>query len=91
MSDLTAGYPNLFGESSGGEEEGTGEEIEKYKQEAGRKSKLQWLQVIENLSEILKIPFFDVLDLEVEAFLNMISYSIWKNKEIEKKYKKTTK
>ena len=84
MSDLTSAYPNLFGESSKGED---GEEDEKYKQESSRKSKMQWLQVIENLSEILKIPFFDVLDLEVEAFLNMIAYSIWKNKEIEKKYK----
>ena len=87
MSDLTAGYPNLFGESTETGEGETSEETERYKQEAGRKSKLQWLQVIENLSEILNIPFFDVLDLEVEVFLNMISYSIWKNKEIEKKYK----
>lgn len=47
---------------------------------------LNWLTTIENLSEILKIPFFDVYELEIITFFNMMSYLNHKNNQLKKQY-----
>lgn len=47
---------------------------------------MNWLQTCENVAEVCKIKLFDVFELNIIAFLNMIGYVIWKNKEVEKKY-----
>lgn len=47
-----------------------------------------WLQICENIAGVCNIPLFDTLDLSIMEFLNMMSYVNYKNKELEKKYKK---
>lgn len=49
---------------------------------------MQWMQTIDNISEIARIPFLEVFNLPVRSFLDLLSYLVYKNKELEKKYKK---
>lgn len=47
-----------------------------------------WMTLADNISDICKIPLFDVFNLNIIEFLNMMSYLKYKNKTLEKEYKK---
>ena len=49
---------------------------------------MQWLQTIDNIAEIARIPFLEVFDMPVKEFLMLMSYLIYKNKQIEQQYKR---
>lgn len=49
---------------------------------------MQWLQTIDNIAEIARIPFLEVFNMPVKEFLMLMSYLIYKNKQILKDYKK---
>ena len=49
---------------------------------------MQWMQIVENVSEVGKIPFLSVFELNIKDFLDLFTYVVYKNKELEKKYKK---
>jgi len=44
--------------------------------------------VCENIADIKRCELDKVFELSITEFLNMMSYHSWKNKELEKKYKK---
>jgi len=48
---------------------------------------MMWIQVGENLAKILNIKLFDVFELSLIEFFNMVVYLKWKNKKIEAQYK----
>lgn len=49
---------------------------------------MQWMQTIDNIAEVARIPFLEVFNMQINDFLNLMSYLIYKNKQIEKQYKK---
>jgi hypothetical protein len=49
---------------------------------------MQWMQTIDNIAEIARIPYLEVFNLGITDFLNLMSYLVYKNKQIEKQYKK---
>lgn len=49
---------------------------------------MQWMQTIDNIAEVARIPFLEVFNMQINDFLNLMSYLIYKNKEIAKQYKK---
>jgi hypothetical protein len=42
----------------------------------------------ENVADFQRFKLSDVFNLPIIEFLNSINYIVWKNKELEKKYKK---
>jgi len=51
-------------------------------------SSMQWMQTIENVAEVARVPFLEVFNMQVNDFLNILLYIVYKNKKIEKQYKK---
>lgn len=49
---------------------------------------MQWMQTIDNVAEVARIPYLEVFNMQINDFLNLMSYIIYKNKRIEKQYKK---
>ncbi len=49
---------------------------------------MQWMQTIENVAEVARVPFLEVFNMQVNDFLNILLYIVYKNKKIEKQYKK---
>lgn len=48
----------------------------------------KWMRVVENISEVKKIRFDDVFDMELLEFINFMNYIKYKNEEIKKEYGK---
>jgi len=48
---------------------------------------MKWLQIVDNIAELARIPMLEVFNLQIEEFLMLLSYLVYKNKELEKKYK----
>lgn len=46
------------------------------------------MQTTENVAEAIRINVFEVEDLNIQVFMNYVSYVTWKNKQLEAKYKK---
>lgn len=49
---------------------------------------MQWMQTIDNVAEVARIPYLEVFNMQINDFLNLMNYIIYKNKRIEKQYKK---
>lgn len=49
---------------------------------------MQWMQTVDNIAEIARIPMLEVFDMQINDFLTLMSYLIYKNKQIEQMYKK---
>jgi len=49
---------------------------------------MQWMQTIDNVAEVARLPFLEVFNMQINDFLNIMSYIIFRNKQIEKQYKK---
>ena len=49
---------------------------------------MQWMQTVDNISEIARIPMLEVFDMQINDFLTLMSYLIYKNQQIEQMYKK---
>ena len=49
---------------------------------------MQWMQTVDNIAEIARIPILEVFDMQINDFLTLMSYLIYKNKQIEQMYKK---
>ena len=75
----------MFGEKT--DENGT-EENKKRKEDAIR-IRLNWLTVCINIAEVYNCKLNEVYELQITEFMNLVNYINWKNKEIEKKYKKS--
>ena len=50
--------------------------------------KFKWILVCENIAEVKKCELDKIFEIPIIEFLNFISYVNWKNKYMEKKYKK---
>lgn len=48
----------------------------------------KWLMVCENIAEVKKCELDKIFTIPIIEFLNLIGYLNWKNKYMEKKYKK---
>ena len=68
----------MFGETEAEE----GEEVKQ------KDSRLIWMQATENVAEVSKETFQNVLDFEVYTYLNFLSYCSYKSRMMEEKYKK---
>lgn len=49
---------------------------------------MQWMQTVDNIAEIARIPMLEVFDMQINDFLTLMSYLIYKNQQIEQTYKK---
>lgn len=49
---------------------------------------MQWMQTVDNIAEIARIPMLEVFDMQINDFLTLMSYLIYKNKQILKDYGK---
>lgn len=49
---------------------------------------MQWLQTIDNIAEVARIPYLDVFNMQINEFLMLMSYLVYKNKQIEQQYKR---
>lgn len=49
---------------------------------------MQWMQTVDNIAEIARIPILEVFDMQINDFLTLMSYLIYKNQQIEQMYKK---
>ena len=49
---------------------------------------MQWMQTVDNIAEIARIPILEVFDMQINDFLTLMSYLIYKNKQILKDYGK---
>jgi hypothetical protein len=77
----------LFGEEVDEDEEREDKRPEQIKN-LQVKSRLNWLMTCENVADFQRFKLSDVFNLPIIEFLNSINYIVWKNKELEKKYKK---
>lgn len=47
-----------------------------------------WLKAADNVAEVARIPLLDTFALTAVEFLNLLSYVMYKNRELEKMYNK---
>ena len=47
-----------------------------------------WIKAADNIAEVARIPLMDTFALSAIEFLNLLSYVVYKNKELAELYKK---
>ena len=46
-----------------------------------------WMQATENVAEVAKDTFLNVLEYDIYTYLNFLSYCSYKNEKINKQYR----